>query len=55
MVAHGDYGDPYVTKQLDFMDAAHTADVKGFLDDVKGTFGGDWAECYELVLYQVRI
>jgi hypothetical protein len=50
--AHGDYGDTYVTKHIDFTD-----DVKKLCDFVKRvgkTGGGDWEECYELVLKQAR-
>ena len=52
--AHGDYCDHsnYVTKFVDF-----TNDVNKlchFVETVKSTGGGDWEECYELVLRQVR-
>ena len=52
--AHGDYCDShtYVTKYVDF-----TNDPKKlchFVQTVKSTGGGDWEECYELVLRQVR-
>ena len=52
--AHGDYCDArtYVTKWLDF-----TTDVNELCDFVKNvgsTGGGDFPECYELVLRQVR-
>ena len=52
--AHGDYYDyeKYVTKHIDF-----TRDVDklcNFVKGVEGTNGGDWQECYELVLQEVR-
>ena len=52
--AHGDYCDKhiYVTKYIDF-----TNDVKkltDFVNNVESTGGGDWEECYELVLNQAR-
>jgi hypothetical protein len=54
-VAHGDYCDEhetYITKMMDF-----TTDVKSishFVNNVEATGGGDFDECYEFVLNQVR-
>ncbi len=55
VLAHGDYCDKsnYVTKWVDF-----TNDVNKlckFVNSVKSTGGGDWEECYELVLHQVGL
>ena len=52
--AHGDYcdADTYITRFEDL-----TTDQKKLCDFVKnvpGTGGGDWEECYELVLREVR-
>ncbi len=50
--AHGDYGDVYVTKYVDFTnDVTKLCD---FVKSVQSTGGGDWEECYELVLKQTR-
>ena len=54
LFAHGDYCDKntYVTKYIDF-----TNDITALSDFVRKvgmTGGGDWEECYELVLQQVR-
>ena len=54
-MAHGDYCDTntYVTKWVDF-----TNDQKAlckFVNTVGATTGGDYPECYELVLHQVRL
>ena len=54
MIAHGDYCDKanYVTKWIDFSNDSDS--LCKFVRDVKPTGGGDFPECYELVLYQVR-
>lgn len=55
IIAHGDYCDArstYVTKHL-----ALTADanaVSYFVKNVERTGGGDWPECYELVLHEAH-
>ena len=51
IVAHGDYydgDDAYVTKCVDFTKDA--IELSRFVRTVEGTSGGDWAECYELVV-----
>ena len=53
--AHGDYGDEYVYKFIDFKQQDDTEDLKSFLEDVTQTYGDDWPECYELVLHKVRV
>lgn len=52
--AHGDYCDKanYVTKYVDFTNDAKK--LCHFVETVKSTGGGDWEECYELVLRQAR-
>ena len=54
--AHGDYCDldcyGYVTKYVDFTN--DVAQLCNFVAKVEGTGGGDFEECYELVLRQVR-
>lgn len=52
--AHGDYCDRhnYITKFVDFTD--DVAKLVDFTQNVKSTGGGDFDECYELVLYEVR-
>ncbi|KAI0226627.1 hypothetical protein LSAT2_022916 [Lamellibrachia satsuma] len=55
IVAHGDYydgDDAYVTKCVDFTKDA--IELSRFVRTVEGTSGGDWAECYELVLHVMR-
>ena len=55
IIAHGDYCDErstYVTKYL-----ALTSDVKAicdFVENVRATGGGDFEECYELVLHEAH-
>lgn len=54
IVAHGDYcdaGSSYVTKHLDL--TADPSAVSNFIKTVGRTGGGDWPECYELVLHEV--
>lgn len=52
--AHGDYCDShnYVTKWVDFSNDQKV--LCDFVKNVSGTGGGDYEECYELVLRQVR-
>ena len=50
--AHGDYGDTYVTKHVDFTN--DVGKLCSFVNKVGSTGGGDWEECYELVLKQTR-
>lgn len=52
--AHGDYcdSDVYVTKHIDF--TTDKAKLVKFVKDVEATGGGDYPECYELVLKEVR-
>ena len=52
--AHGDYCDAhkYITKHVDF--TRDTDELCKFVKNVQGTGGGDWEECYELVLQEVR-
>ncbi|TRY63933.1 hypothetical protein TCAL_10895 [Tigriopus californicus] len=54
VIAHGDYCDAsiYVTKHIDFT-ADDSALVK-FVDQVSPTSGGDFDECYELVLRETH-
>ncbi|XP_063405299.1 uncharacterized protein LOC134688474 [Mytilus trossulus] len=51
--AHGDYGSPtYVTKHIDF--TTDVAELCNWVKNVKESRGGDWDECYELVLQEVQ-
>ena len=55
LVAHGDYFDKeltYVIKMEDF--STDPKQLSEFIYDMGDTSGGDWEECYELVLRQVR-
>ncbi|KAK7113208.1 uncharacterized protein [Littorina saxatilis] len=54
VIAHGDYCDKdiYVTKHLDFSDDDDR--LVDFVNNVQDTGGGDFPECYELVLRLVR-
>lgn len=55
IIAHGDYCDAdrfYVTKILDI--TTNRNEISGFIKNVGATFGGDFPECYELVLHQAR-
>jgi len=55
IIAHGDYcdkGNPYIIKGLDM--SRNEDDIVKFVNGVKPTFGGDWEECYELVLNKVQ-
>ena len=55
VIAHGDYFDrdrTYVLKAEDFTtDSERLGD---FVENLEFTSGGDWPECYELVLRHVR-
>ena len=51
IVAHGDYFDgdaAYVTKCVDFTSDGDR--LSRFVKTLEGTSGGDWPECYELVV-----
>ena len=48
IIAHGDYGDSYVTQQVDL--SVDQDKLCKFVEKVEGTGGSDWEECYELVL-----
>ena len=54
IMAHGDYFDKanYVTKFVDLTNDA--TKLTDFVSKVGGTDGGDYPECYELVLRQMR-
>ena len=55
IVAHGDYfdgDDAYVTKCVDFTNDGDR--LSRFVRTLEGTSGGDWPECYELVV-RVRV
>jgi len=55
IMAHGDYCDKqyaYVTKTLDFTSDEDV--ISDFVRDVEPTDGGDFPECYELVLHKCR-
>jgi hypothetical protein len=53
IIAHGDYCDgPKVITQLDFTDSQD--EIKKFIQDAPSTSGGDYPECYELVLRNVK-
>lgn len=55
IIAHGDYCDRehfYVTSAMDLTNQVDQ--LCGFVKEVTGTGGGDWEECYELVLRKVR-
>jgi hypothetical protein len=55
IIAHGDYCDArstYVTKMLDISD--NQGKIVDFVKHVEPTDGGDFAECYELVLHEAR-
>ena len=57
IVAHGDYCDappngPYVVKMLDLCD--DQKEITNFVNKVEPTYGGDFPECYELVLAEAR-
>ena len=53
--AHGDYcdaGSSYVTKCVNFTNNVDT--LCSFVRDVDSTHGGDYPECYELVMREVQ-
>ena len=53
IIAHGDYCDgPKVITQLDFTDSQE--EIKNFIQNAPSTSGGDYPECYELVLRNVK-
>ena len=53
VIAHGDYCDgPKTITQLDFTD--DQSKIKQFIQDAPSTSGGDYPECYELVLRDVK-
>jgi len=55
VIAHGDYYDknnPYVIQMLDLTTKKN--DICNFVRTVESTNGGDWSECYELVLHEAR-
>lgn len=54
IIAHGDYCDAhnYVIKMLDLTD--NKKEIVKFVKNVGRTGGGDWPECYELVLHEAR-
>ena len=59
LFAHGDYyqerfnnTNPYITKHVDFTD--DVAELCTFIKGAEPTLGGDWDECYELVLKEAR-
>jgi hypothetical protein len=54
VLAHGDYGDTWVTKSIDL--TTNQAALIEFVNSVKSsaTSNTDWAECYELVLREAH-
>ena len=55
VIAHGDYCDEkvfYLTQAIELTNDA--AALCSFVSNVEGTGGGDFAECYELILRKVR-
>jgi hypothetical protein len=57
IIAHGDYCDappsgPYVIKMLDL--STDEKEIVKFVKGVERTYGGDFPECYELVLAEAR-
>jgi hypothetical protein len=52
IIAHGDYGDIYTTKIQQFTNDLNV--IKQFILNVENTSGGDFEECYELVLQQAH-
>lgn len=53
VIAHGDYcdGDKVIT-QLDFTTDQNA--IKNFIQNAPSTYGGDYPECYELVLRNIK-
>lgn len=57
ILAHGDYCDSYITSAANNFKFCSSTDIDKLIDfvlNVKATNGGDFPECYELVLRQVR-
>lgn len=53
IISHGDYCDgDKVISQLDFTD--DQTQIKNFIDNAPSTSGGDYPECYELVLRNTK-
>ncbi len=53
IIAHGDYcDDDKVITQLDF--TTDQNEIKQFIQNAPSTFGGDYPECYELVLKNIK-
>jgi hypothetical protein len=52
IIAHGDYGDVYVTKHTNLL--ADQEELCRFVETVGATCGSDWEECYELVLKEAH-
>lgn len=55
VMAHGDYCDKntrYLTKHIDFTN--NVEEIKNFVVNVEGTYGGDYPEAYEYVLRESR-
>ncbi len=52
IIAHGDYGDEYVTKHTNL--STNQEELCRFVETVAGTGGSDWEECYELVLREAH-
>lgn len=53
IIAHGDYCDnDKVLTQLDF--TTDQSKIKKFIEDAPSTYGGDYPECYELVLQTTK-
>lgn len=53
VIAHGDYCDgPKTIMSLDFTDNQN--EIKKFIQDAPSTSGGDYPECYELVLRDIK-
>ena len=52
VIAHGDYGDTYVTKHTDL--SVNQDMLCRFVETVEATCGFDYEECYELVLREAH-
>jgi hypothetical protein len=53
VIAHGDYCDfPRIMEVQDL--SRNLSPIQKFVSGVKPTSGGDWSECYELVLHRAR-
>lgn len=55
IIAHGDYCDKhtYITKHHQLSN--DVGSLVDFVKEVRSTGGGDWEECYELVLHEARL